>query len=123
KLKEEQYAKYKKCFTINALRETHWNSFYAICLSFLRSQKALQILVIKFKPPISETLHARTEHKLKCKIYEIIKADQMHAHESILEQQSDFNISAKIDSMNKANIKPSNLTSENNLSFVEDKKI
>ena len=43
KLKDEQYAEYGKYFTIDAPRETRWNSFYTVCLSLVRSQKALQV--------------------------------------------------------------------------------
>ncbi|CAG8464147.1 1899_t:CDS:2, partial [Scutellospora calospora] len=74
KLKDEQFAEYKKYFMINAPRETQWNSYFYVCLSFLRSQKILQILAIKFELSIVETYHARIKLKLKCKVYEIISS-------------------------------------------------
>ncbi|RGB28286.1 ribonuclease H-like domain-containing protein [Rhizophagus diaphanus] len=36
-------------------RETRWNSLYNMCISLLKTQQALQILAINFKPPIVET--------------------------------------------------------------------
>lgn len=43
KLRDEQYAEYGKWFTIDAPGETQWNSFYTVCSSLARSQKALQV--------------------------------------------------------------------------------
>ncbi len=43
KLRDEQYTEYGKYFTIDAPGETRWNSFYTVCSSLIRSQKALQV--------------------------------------------------------------------------------
>ncbi|RHZ77864.1 hypothetical protein Glove_170g15 [Diversispora epigaea] len=73
KLKDQQYEEYKRYFTIAAPGETRWNSCYYICTSILKTQKALQILAIKFEPPITETRRRTGEDLfLKREIYEII---------------------------------------------------
>ncbi|RHZ87211.1 hypothetical protein Glove_39g7 [Diversispora epigaea] len=73
KLKDQQYEEYNKYFAIVAPGETQWNSYYYVCTSILKTQKALQILAIKFEPPVVET-RRRTgdEPTLKRDIYEII---------------------------------------------------
>ncbi|RHZ78897.1 hypothetical protein Glove_155g143 [Diversispora epigaea] len=75
KLKDQQYEKYNKYFTIAAPGETRWNSYYYVCASLLKTQKALQILAIKFEPPISETRRQTGDNPfLKRNIYEIISS-------------------------------------------------
>ncbi|RHZ77325.1 hypothetical protein Glove_181g8 [Diversispora epigaea] len=73
KLKDQQYEEYNKYFAIVAPGETRWNSYYYVCTSILKTQKALQILAIKFKPPVVETRRCTgDEPTLKRNIYEII---------------------------------------------------
>ncbi|CAG8638460.1 8644_t:CDS:2, partial [Scutellospora calospora] len=77
KLKDEQYAAYKKYFAISVPGETRWNSFYTVCSSILRSQK---ILAIKFEPPVGETSKCiGSKPKLKREIYEIISSSNFWA--------------------------------------------
>ncbi|CAG8540163.1 9564_t:CDS:2, partial [Scutellospora calospora] len=129
RLKDEQYAKYKKYYTINDPGETQWNSFYNICSSLIRSQKALQILAIKFEPPIRETLRARAEPKLKPLQMSKLRADimynhrlqsqnQIYAYDDIPEQQPNI---IEMDSVEQTNpnIEMSTLISRDN-SFSED---
>ncbi|RHZ76849.1 hypothetical protein Glove_188g5 [Diversispora epigaea] len=64
--KDQQYEKYNKYFTIAAPGETHWNSYYYVCISILKTQKALQ------------------DPTLKREIYEIISSSIFWQHLSLL---------------------------------------
>ena len=44
KLKEQQYEEYGKYYSIAAPGETRWNSYYNVCVSLFRTQKALQVI-------------------------------------------------------------------------------
>ncbi|RHZ57353.1 hypothetical protein Glove_390g69 [Diversispora epigaea] len=75
KLKDQQYEEYNKYFTIATPGET--------CI--LKTQKALQILAIKFEPPIRETRkRAGDEPTLKRDIYEIISSSIFWQHLKLL---------------------------------------
>ncbi|CAB4384462.1 unnamed protein product [Rhizophagus irregularis] len=54
-LQNQQYETYKKHIAISVPGETRWNSLYNMCVSLLKTQQALQILAINFKPLIVET--------------------------------------------------------------------
>ncbi|PKY60754.1 hypothetical protein RhiirA4_488418 [Rhizophagus irregularis] len=72
-LRNQQYETYKKHIAISVLGETRWNSLYNMCISLLKTQQALQILAINFKPPIVETRRQQGEAPtLPRKIFEII---------------------------------------------------
>ena len=43
KLRDQQKETYGKYYTIVAPGETRWNSYYEVCTSILRIQKALQV--------------------------------------------------------------------------------
>ncbi|CAG8634435.1 7112_t:CDS:2 [Diversispora eburnea] len=53
-LKELQYETYQKYIMPIVPAETRWNSIYMMYTSLLNTQKVLQILAIKFEPPIVE---------------------------------------------------------------------
>ncbi|RHZ78817.1 hypothetical protein Glove_155g152 [Diversispora epigaea] len=73
KLKELQYEEYNKHIGIAAPGETRWNSYYQVCTSLLKTQKVLQILAIKYEPPIVETRRRPGEDPiLRRDIYETI---------------------------------------------------
>ncbi|PKC50778.1 hypothetical protein RhiirA1_485383, partial [Rhizophagus irregularis] len=55
KLRDQQKETYGKYYTIAALGETRWNSYYEVCTSLLRIQQALQLFAINFKPPFNQT--------------------------------------------------------------------
>ncbi|PKK60735.1 hypothetical protein RhiirC2_818033 [Rhizophagus irregularis] len=61
RLREQQYETYKKYIAISVPGETRWNSLYYMCISLLKTQQALQILAINFKPPIVETRRRQGE--------------------------------------------------------------
>ncbi|PKY33237.1 hypothetical protein RhiirB3_475722 [Rhizophagus irregularis] len=72
-LRNQQYETYKKHIAISVPGETRWNSLYNMCVSLLKTQQALQILAINFKPPIVETRHQQGETPtLPREIFEII---------------------------------------------------
>ncbi|EXX62405.1 hypothetical protein RirG_162080 [Rhizophagus irregularis DAOM 197198w] len=72
-LQNQQYETYKKHIAISVPGETRWNSLYNMCVSLLKTQQALQILAINFKPPIVETRHQQGETPtLPREIFEII---------------------------------------------------
>ena len=43
KLRDQQKDNYGKYYTLAASGETQWNSYYEVCASLLRIQKALQV--------------------------------------------------------------------------------
>ncbi len=43
KLRDQQKETYGKYYTIAAPGETRWNSYYAVCMSLLKIQQALQV--------------------------------------------------------------------------------
>ncbi|CAG8580644.1 1855_t:CDS:2 [Acaulospora morrowiae] len=56
--------------------ETRWNSFYSMCDSILKTQKALQILAVKYEPPLLENRHKPGSNlTLPREIFEIIMSD------------------------------------------------
>ncbi|RHZ86900.1 hypothetical protein Glove_42g63 [Diversispora epigaea] len=81
KLKEIQYEEYNKESTIVSPGETRWNSYYYVCTSLIKTQKALHILAIKYEPPIVETRRRPGEDSiLKRDIYEIITSSIFWQH-------------------------------------------
>ncbi|RIA84684.1 hypothetical protein C1645_831906 [Glomus cerebriforme] len=75
-LKELQYEIYEKHIIPIVSVETRWNSIYEMCLSLIKTQQALQMLAIKFKPPIIENHHNK-DRKLTIShaIFEIIDSN------------------------------------------------
>ncbi|GET54624.1 ribonuclease H-like domain-containing protein [Rhizophagus irregularis DAOM 181602=DAOM 197198] len=88
-LKEQQYETYKKYIAIAVPGETRWNSVYYMCISLLKTQQALQILAINYKPPIVETHRQGGALTLPREIFEIIDSstfwDQLILINEILE--------------------------------------
>ncbi|RHZ60178.1 hypothetical protein Glove_357g58 [Diversispora epigaea] len=75
-LKELQYETYKKYIIPIVPAETRWNSIYMMCTSLLNIQKALQILAIKFEPPIVESRRKSGDSpKISRAIFEIINSE------------------------------------------------
>ncbi|CAG8620183.1 4_t:CDS:2, partial [Diversispora eburnea] len=75
-LKELQYETYQKYIMSIVPAETRWNSIYIMCTSLLNTQKALQILTIKFEPPIVKPRRKeRDSSKISQAIFEIINSE------------------------------------------------
>uniref|UniRef100_U9U6N0 Uncharacterized protein n=1 Tax=Rhizophagus irregularis (strain DAOM 181602 / DAOM 197198 / MUCL 43194) TaxID=747089 RepID=U9U6N0_RHIID len=56
--------------------ETRWNSYYEVCSSLLRTQQALQILAINFKPPFSQVRRQAGETPtISREMFEIIDSE------------------------------------------------
>ncbi|CAB4422701.1 unnamed protein product [Rhizophagus irregularis] len=84
-LRDQQYKTYKKCIAISVPGETRWNSLYNMCISLLKTQQALQILAINFKPPIVETRRRQGEAlTLPREIFEIIDSSIFWDHITLI---------------------------------------
>ena len=46
KFRDQQKITYGKYYSIATPGETRWNSYYEVCLSILRNQQALQVVII-----------------------------------------------------------------------------
>ncbi|RHZ86342.1 hypothetical protein Glove_52g143 [Diversispora epigaea] len=76
KLQLIKYETYEKFIAPIVPGETRWNSIYMMCTSLLNTQKALQILAIKFEPPIVESRRKGGDSpKISRLIFEIINSE------------------------------------------------
>ncbi|CAB4419430.1 unnamed protein product [Rhizophagus irregularis] len=77
KLREQQKITYDgKIYALAASGETRWNSYYEVCSSLLRTQQALQILAINFKPPFSQVRRQAGETPtISREMFEIIDSE------------------------------------------------
>ncbi|CAG8837098.1 9821_t:CDS:2, partial [Gigaspora margarita] len=94
-LRDIQYNTYKKIYSITAPGETRWNSFFYMCTSLMRTQKALEILAIKFKPPFTESRRRTGDNFIQREIYEIIISEEYNEleKEEIYEDNEELSIS------------------------------
>ncbi|CAB4424904.1 unnamed protein product [Rhizophagus irregularis] len=75
KLRDQQRETYKKYIAIAVPGETRWNSLYDMCISLLKTQRALQILAINYEPPIvASRRQVGEEPTLPRGIFEIINS-------------------------------------------------